>query len=174
MIEAEGSASFELRWRLSMNIGADTGPGHRQQPCSSPTQPYPSKRKRIGKRRSAAYGCLAYDHPVALHSSIVALGKAVALLSVAILRAGVLHLCSVPAYFIGQHGCSRIDAHTLGRGGNTGCAIPVFVRPTLTSRYDAGSAVPGFRCRALVGDRRVDRRVCRSRSGAHTRSVFPR
>jgi hypothetical protein len=119
------------------------------------------KRNGIGKLRPAAHGCLAYEHPVAPDSPIVTLGEADALLSVEILRAGDLHLCSVLAYFIGQHGCSRIDARTPGWGGNTGYAIAVFARLTLTSSCDAGSAVPDFLWQALVGDRRILRRVRR-------------
>jgi|HubBroStandDraft_5_1064220.scaffolds.fasta_scaffold198613_2 hypothetical protein len=113
MIEAEDGASFDLRCGLSMNVSADTGLGSATARLI-PKSTLSLQRKRIGKRRSAAYGCLADEHAVALHSSIVALGKAVALLSVGILRAGGLHLCSVPAYLFSQGGCSRIDAHTLG------------------------------------------------------------
>jgi hypothetical protein len=113
MIEAEGGASFDLRCCLSMNVGAHTGWAAANARLI-PKATLSLKRKRIGKPRSAAYGCLADEHAVALHSCIVALGKAVALLSVGILRAGGSHLCSVPPYFFGQGGCSRIDAHTLG------------------------------------------------------------
>jgi hypothetical protein len=39
MIEAEGSASFELRCGLSMNVGADTGLGIGNSPAHPPVNP---------------------------------------------------------------------------------------------------------------------------------------